>query len=125
MSRFTQISTSSLKSMSCLYCEFQVVESPGTVLPDVQTRTWNGEGHVRRNYALAHLSVHEAKRLPDLLSDAIIVGKTAEPPSPVCGRRPRPAIAGRPRHGLLGRLPSVKGARLIATTRNGALETGA
>jgi hypothetical protein len=125
MSRFTQNSTSSLQSVSCLYCEFQVVASPGVVLPDAQTRTWDGEGHVRRNCAPAHMSVHKTKRLRDLLSDAIIVAKTTEPRQPgLWPETPTRAIAGRPRHGLLDVYPSAKGARPIATTRNGALETG-
>jgi hypothetical protein len=110
MSRFTQIITSCLQSMSCLYCGFRVVASSGVVLPDVQTRIWDGEGHVRRNCGLAHLFVHETKRLRDLLSAAITVAKTAEPRQPgLWPETPTRAIAGRPRHGLLGRLPEREG----------------
>jgi hypothetical protein len=110
MSRFTQNSTSSLQSVSCLYCEFQVVASPGAVLPDAQTRTWDGEGHVRRNCAPAHLSIHTTKRLRDLLSDAIIVAKTAEPRQPgLWPETPTRAIEGRPRHWSTRRLPEREG----------------
>jgi hypothetical protein len=121
MSRFTQINTSGLQSMNCLYCGFQVVASSGVVPPNVRTRTWDGEGHLHRNCCLAYLSFHEPKRLRDLLSGAIIAAKTAEPRQPgLWPETPTRAIATQPRHGLFGRLPE----RLIATTRRGALETG-
>jgi hypothetical protein len=110
MAKFTQINTSGLQSMSCLYCGLQVVSSSGVVLPDVQTRNWNSEGQVRRNCALAHLFVHETRRIRDLLSAAIIVAKTAEPRQPgLWPETPTRAIAGRPSHGLLGRLPEREG----------------
>jgi hypothetical protein len=96
--------------MSCLYCGFLVVASSGVVPPNVQSRTWDGEDHVKRNCCPAHLSFHETRRLRDLLSDAIIVAKTAGPGQPALWPETLTrAIAGWPRHGLLGRLPEREG----------------
>jgi hypothetical protein len=64
--------------MAGVFGEFQVVATPKAVVLDMQSRTRDSEGHERRHYGLAHLSLNEAQRFRDLLNEAIITAETAD-----------------------------------------------
>jgi hypothetical protein len=82
MSRLSNPTTASLQSMSGTFGEFQIVAAQKTVILDLQSRNWDVEGHLHRDSALAHLSVPEASRLRDLLTDAIICAETPDSRQP-------------------------------------------
>jgi hypothetical protein len=71
MFRHTQSNTTRLFSTTGTFAKFDIVATPDKILVDATTRNYDTTGHIRRDHALANLSLAAAAHLRDLLSEAI------------------------------------------------------
>ena len=69
-----------LLSLDTPHAEFQVVPTCDHVVIDIQCRNLTTDGLLSREYALAHLSVRDAKRLRNLLDQAIAASQDVPDP---------------------------------------------
>jgi hypothetical protein len=93
--RLNRHNTSRLFSTADTFGEIQIVAGSDRVAVDMQTRNYDTAGHLRRDHALASLSLTAAARLRDLLSEAIDHAHSVTLDSrqtPLWGRSPRRGV---------------------------------
>jgi len=69
-----------LLSLDTPRAEFQVVATCDHVVIDIQCRNLTTDGQLSHEYALAHLSVRDARRLRNLLDQAIAASQDVPDP---------------------------------------------
>src|SRR3954453_7716719 len=69
-----------LLSRDALRIEFQIAAMGDYIVLDIQARNFATDGHQHTHYALADLSMRDARRLRDLLNQAIAASQDAPDP---------------------------------------------